>query len=295
MHCIKYLATQNLALRGHKESLQLADDSNLGNFHGILKLLAIFDPVMREHQTNVESHPGLTSNLSRGVQNEFIHLMATTVRKSLLKSIRKAKYYGLMFDSTPDQAHREQMSDVVRYAEVYFEKKTVQVRESFLGYIQIREKDAESLVEYILKQLENDEMELHYCRSQCYDNASVMAGQRSGVQLRLSERNKLAVFVNFDNHSLNLVGVHAAKQDTMMATFFGTIEALYLFFSRSTQIWEKLINAVPVVVNAESTTRWSARTEAVKPINTYLEEIRIGRVQKRLQDPSMNFHDAALN
>lgn len=340
LHCIKFLATQNLALRGHRESLQLDDDSNVGNFLGLLKLLAIFDPVIKEHLTHLESHPGSTSYLSPGVQNEFIHMMASTVRQSLLRSIRKAKYYGLMFDSTPDQAHREQMSEVVRYVEVDFERKTVRVRESFLGFIQISQKDAESLVEDILKQLEKDEMELQDCRSQCFDNAAVMAGHRSGVHQRISEKNNLAVFVNCDNHSLNLVGVHAAKQDTMMVTFFGTIEALYVFFSRSTQRWEKLKNAVPVVVKSESETRWSARTEAVKPVNKYLEEIlqvlqdmidnenetsetrsdarqlynrmlsydflillgfwnkvliRIDRIQKRLQDPSMNFHDAALD
>ena len=140
LHCIKYLATQNLALRGHSESLQLADDFNVCNFLSLLKLLA----VMREHITHVESHPGSTSYLSPGVQNEFIYLMVTTVRKSLLKSIRKAKYYGLMVGSTPDQAHREQISEVVRYVDVDFEKKTVPVKESFLGYIQISQKDAES-------------------------------------------------------------------------------------------------------------------------------------------------------
>lgn len=271
LHCIKFLATQNLALRGHRESLQLDDDSNVGNFLGLLKLLAIFDPVMKEHLSHVESHPGSTSYLSPGVQNEFIHMMASTVRQNLLRSIRKAKYYGLMFDSTPDQAHREQMSEVVRYMEVDFERKTVRVRESFLGFIKISQKDAESLVEDILKQLEKDGMELQDCRSQCYDNAAVMAGHKSGVHQRISEKNNLAVFVNCNNHSLNLVGVHAAKQDTMMVTFFGTIEALYVFFSRSTQRWEKLKNAVPVVLKSESETRWSARTEPVKSINNYFE------------------------
>ncbi|XP_053158016.1 uncharacterized protein LOC128347425 isoform X2 [Hemicordylus capensis] len=339
LHCIQFLATQNLALRGHKESLQLEDDdSSVGHFLGLLKLLAVFDPVMKEHLAHVESHPGSTSYLSPVVQNKFIHLMASTVRQSLLRSIRKAKYYGLMLDSTPDQAHCEQMSEVVRYVEVDFERKTVRVKESFLGFIQVSQKDAESLVEDILKQLEKDKMELQDCRSQCYDNAAVMAGHSSGVYQSLSEKNNLAVFVNCDNHSLNLVGVHAAKQDTMMVIFFGTIEALYMFFSRSTQRWEKLKNAVPVV-KSESETRWSARTDAVKPVIVYLEEIlqvlqdmidnenetsetrsdarllynsmlsydfltllgfwnkvliRIDRIQKRLQDPSMNFHNTAL-
>ena len=158
------------------------------NFLGLLKLLAIFDPVMKEHLSRVESHSGSTSYLSPGIQNEFIHMMASIVRRSLLRSIRKAKYYGLMFDSTPDQAHRKQMSEVARYVEVDFERKTVRVRKSFLGCIQISQKDAESLVEDILKQLEKDEMELQDCRSQCYYNAAVMAEHRSGVNQRISEK-----------------------------------------------------------------------------------------------------------
>ena len=125
-----------------------------------------------------------------------------------------------------------------------------------------------------------------------------------------------------------------------MVTFFGTIEALYVFFSHSTLRWEKLKNSVPVVVKSESETRWSARVEAVKPVNKYLEDMlkvlqdmtddgnqtvetrsearllynrmlsydfltllgfwnnvlaSIDPVQKRLQDPSMNFHNAALD
>ncbi|XP_013778831.1 uncharacterized protein LOC106463354 [Limulus polyphemus] len=198
----------NLALRGHRESLQLDNDSDVGNFVGLLKLLAIFDPFMKEHLTRAESHPGFTFYLSPGVQNEFIHMMASTVSQSLLRRIHKANYYGLMFDSTPDQAHREQMSEVVRNMEADFERKTVRVRESFLGCTQIRQKDAESLVEDILKELEKDEMELEDCQSQCYDNAAMMAGHR--------------------------------------------------------RFWNKVL-------------------------------IRIDRIQKRLQDPSMNFHEGALD
>ena len=340
LYCIKFLATQNLPLRGHRESLQTTDDSNVGNFLALLKLLSVFDPVMKEHLVQAEKQPGSTSYLSPSVQNEFIHLMASSVRLRLLKSIRKAKYYGLMFDSTPDQAHREQMSEVVRYVEVNFETKTVRVRESFLGFIEIKQKDAKSLVDVIMKQLEADEMDIGDCRSQCYDNAAVMAGHKSGVSQRIKEKNNLAMFVNCDNHSLNLVGVHAAKQDALMVTFFGTIEALYVFFARSTQRWEKLKTAVPVVLKSESKTRWSARVEAVRPVSKYIEKIlpvlqamisdknensetrseaeqlsksllnyrfltllgfcngaliSIDRVQKRLQDPTMNFHDAALD
>ena len=129
-------------------------------------------------------------------------------------------YHGLMFDSTPDLAHREQMSEVVRYAEIDFEKKTVCIKESFLGFIQLSDKDAASLAQTILEQLGKDDMNVENCRSQCYDNAAVMAGHKSDVNQRVKKKSNLAIFVNCDNHSLNLVGVHAAKEEVMKGYFF---------------------------------------------------------------------------
>lgn len=70
--CIKFLATHNLDLRGHKESLQLKDKFNDGNFIELLKLLATFDPVTKEDLKYVEIHPGPVSYLSPEIQNEFI-------------------------------------------------------------------------------------------------------------------------------------------------------------------------------------------------------------------------------
>ena len=46
----------------------------------------------------------------------------------------------------------------MRYVEVDFERKTVRVRKSLLGLIQMSQKGSESLVEDILKQLEKNEM-----------------------------------------------------------------------------------------------------------------------------------------
>nr|CAD7434247.1 unnamed protein product [Timema monikensis] len=43
-------------------------------------------------------------------------------------------------------------------------------------------------------------------------------GGRSSVQQKKSGTNSLVLFVNCDNHSLNLVGVPTVKQDTMMVT-----------------------------------------------------------------------------
>ena len=115
---------------------------------------------------------------------------------------------------------------------------------------------------------------------------------------------------------------------------------MYNFFSRSTQRWEKLKDAVPLILKAEAETRWSSRAEAKKPRELYFEKIvlllenmveddsqtidtqsdgqqilnrimtydfmtligfwkrpfiTIDRVQKRLQNKTMNFHNVVLD
>ncbi|XP_068115887.1 zinc finger MYM-type protein 1-like [Hyperolius riggenbachi] len=338
--CIKYLAKQNLALRGHRETTVENRESrkNPGNFIELLKLVADFDPVMKSHLSYVQQHPGSPTYLSPEIQNEFIQLLATTVKEKIVHDIQRAKYYGIMFDSTPDVAHQEQMSETIRYVDVNFEAKTVVVRESFLGFIQAHKKDAASIANIILQQLEKDKLPFEDCRSQCYDNAAVMSGYKSGVQQRLAAINSKATFVNCDNHTLNLVGVHAVSHEVAGVTFFCTVQAIYLYFSRSTLRWERLRTALGVSLKSESETRWSARVEAVKPIHDQLEDLvellediaedhdensetrsdavqllhriltfeflvllrfwntilaKIDRVQKRLQDHTMNFHNAA--
>ena len=76
------------------------------------------------------------------------------------------------------------------------------------------------------------------CRGQAYDNASNMAGIRSGVQCRIKDVNSKAIFIPCANHSLNLAGVHAVASSEYSATFFAVVEWVYSFFSASTQRWK---------------------------------------------------------
>ncbi|KAG1652640.1 Zinc finger MYM-type protein 1 [Nymphon striatum] len=313
LSCIKFLISQNLALRGHEEHLNAENYKNVGNFLALIKLVAQFDPLLAKHVPHAEQNPGSVSYLSPEIQNEFIHILASTVKSKLLSDIRKNKYYAILLDSTPDLGHR---------------------------YIEIHSKDAASLEKVIVDRLKSYEIPLATCRAQCYDNAAVMIGHISGLQKRICDRNHRALFVNCDNHSLNLARVHSAKQDPVVVTFFATLEIIYSFFSHSTIRWEELKRALPITVKRESETRWSARSEAVKAIHEGLDELvrlleklsedstmtpetrsgaqqlqacvlnfnfivllqfwnailgKIDRVQKRLQDPTMNFKEAATD
>ena len=68
------------------------------------------------------------------------------------------------------------------------------------------------------------------CRGQAYDNASTMAGIRSGVQCRIKQFNSKEIFIPCVNHLLNLAGIHAVASSEHSATFFAVVERVYSFF-----------------------------------------------------------------
>ena len=110
------------------------------------------------------------------------------------------------------------------------ETRKVSIEECFLGFIQLHGKDAASLEDAIIK-LEADGINFADCRSQCYDNHSVMPGQLSGFQKGMLDRNPLGLFINCDDHSLFLEGVNAVSEEPASVTFFGVFDSLFNYFT----------------------------------------------------------------
>jgi hypothetical protein len=147
-----FLANQNLPFRGHREG---TTSENKGNFLELIELLSNYDPVLKEHLVKIQQNPSpgkvMTTYLSSKTQNEFISLLGNSVKKRILCNIRKAKYFGILFDSTPDVSHTDQMCEIIR--DVHIESGKVEVRESFLGFFPLAGKKADDLTEEILKSL----------------------------------------------------------------------------------------------------------------------------------------------
>lgn len=101
------LARQNIAFRSHRDegvSKLVNDDAhetNSGNFLEIIKLLADYDVVLFEHLQNVRNKPNKVNYLSNKSQNEIINLIGSMIKK-IISEVKKAKYFTLMLDSTPD-------------------------------------------------------------------------------------------------------------------------------------------------------------------------------------------------
>ena len=86
------------------------------------------------------------------------------------------------------------------------------------------------MVNKILQKLEQDKISIIDCYGQTYDNAAVMAGVRGGVQRKILEVIPKAVFINCENHRLNLACVHTNGVHSVVVTFFGLLDELFIFF-----------------------------------------------------------------
>ena len=85
--------------------------------------------------------------------------------------------------------------------------------------------------------------EFHYCACvtickfemtpQCYDGASVMSGQFTGVQARIKEIAPHVTYFHCHAHRLNLVLVRTIKNIPEIAEFFEKVQCLYVFLTVS--------------------------------------------------------------
>nr|CAI5845018.1 unnamed protein product [Callosobruchus analis] len=220
-----FLTQQNLAFRGHRED---PSSENRGNFIELVKMMAKYDPVLSEHWSKLQKAAGGSQRvppyLSKGIQNEFLSILSHHVKQKIIDDIKKSKYFGIMFDSTPDESHTDQMSEIIRY--VHVEEGAVEVRESFLGFFSMSGKTANDMGNNILKQLEKDGLDIQLCRAQGYDNAASMSGVHGGVQKIIRDINPKALFSPCANHSLNLCGVHSFACIPSSVTCFGTLEKI---------------------------------------------------------------------
>jgi hypothetical protein len=61
-----------------------------------------------------------------------------------------------------------------------------------------------------------------------------MPGHYSGLQARLKEQNKYALYVPCAGHSINLVGVQAVDCNLNITIYFDFVQNLYNLFLSST-------------------------------------------------------------
>lgn len=260
----------------------------------------MFDPVMNEHLRRVTSnnqrHPHY---LGKIVQNELIQIMASAICKEILFSVKKARYFSIILDCTPDVSHTEQMTVVIRFVQIHSSTEVtcksrnesdcnhIEVKEHFLGFIPLQESTGASMTEKIIEHLNSMSLSVENIRGQGYDNGSNMRGKNSGVQKRILDINPRAFYIPCCSHTLNLVVNDAASCCLQVTTFFDIVQRTYVLFSASTRRWDVLLRHVPsLTLKPLSDTRWSSRIDALIPLRYQLSCI-CDALDEISEDPSL--------
>lgn len=258
---VKCLASRGLPFRGNTEVFGEYDN---GNFMMMMEFLSQFDPFMEEHIRKYGNKgSGSTSYLSKTTYEEIIEILAQKVTSTIMEELKTAKYYSIILDSTPDISHIDQLSFIIRYVKPFGT-----AVERFIILLDNTGHKGEDLYNIVISTLQFYEIEIQNMRGQSYDNAANMSGQYKGLQARIKEDNPLAEFTPCAAHSLNIVGTHAAESCFEAQEFFSvTVQNVYNFFSESPQRWKILQNFAEsrkLHLKSLSTTRWSARADAVR-------------------------------
>uniref|UniRef100_A0A452GQH4 DUF4371 domain-containing protein n=1 Tax=Gopherus agassizii TaxID=38772 RepID=A0A452GQH4_9SAUR len=264
-----FLSKRNLAFRGSNE--KRADPSN-GNFLGLFELLAKYDNVLSKLLQRIKKAETPVQYLSPQIQNELIQLVASNIQEANIAQLKKAKYYSVNLDCTPDVSHEEHMSVVLCFVECNGED-GVNICEVFVGFLNVHDTTGEGLLEAFLEKANNLGIDIADLRGQAYDNGANMRGKNKGVQARMLEINNSALYVPCGAHTWNLVISDAAKSSKYAVDFFGLINRIYVIFSSSPSLWDILQEHMPISVKGLSDTRWESRIDAVKPLLYHLEEL----------------------
>jgi len=247
---IIFLGVHGIPLRGKTDDTAIFN--NLLHFR-----VECGDAILNDHFKNSAKN---ASYMSHRIQNELISTIGSVICNMILKRVNEAECYSLLADETMDIAGIEQLSICLKY--VTYENNQAVIKEDFVGFISLEKLDSESISNKIISNLQEWGLDLNKLVGQGYDGASTMAGHVSGVQKKIRDKYKKAVFVHCASHRLNLV-LNELNSVPCIRNTIGIVKETINFFKESS-----LRRIVAPSLTKLCVTRWS---ESHKAIRKYYE------------------------
>lgn len=189
---IVFCGQNNIPLRGHRDDGHLNFESIvreeggqvfyfdyidcnldvLGNFRALLRYRIDAGDLQLEQHLSTASKTA--TYISKTTQNELIEICGVLVRESLIKAVKKAKFFTVIGDETTDVSTVEQFTFCLRYV---FEEK---VHEKFIKFLPAEDRTGEGLARLILNELNSLGLDPKFMVGQAYDGCSAMSGIFNG-------------------------------------------------------------------------------------------------------------------
>ncbi|KAK6325060.1 hypothetical protein J4Q44_G00044020 [Coregonus suidteri] len=256
IQCVKFCGVFELALRGKDET---EGSTNPGIFLGLVNFVAQLDEVFDDHLKNAKVFKGT----SKTIQNELLECMLAVTREHIVEEVKSANFVAIQADETTDVSTQTQLVLVLRYIDSKHK-----VQERFFEFLPISESTSVSIASVLLERLNGlfaDDEKVKLI-AQAYDGASVMRGEKAGVQKKVREHFKNAHYVHCYAHQLNLIMQQATSRIKKVNIFFSDLSGITTFFSRSPKRTSILDQTVARRLPRPSSTRWNFNSRVVNTV-----------------------------
>ena len=272
-----------------RSNLTSVSDVNRGNFLELLRLRSQDNPILASHLTrssNATSHANLW--ISPDIQNELLDICRAETLRLISQDVGD-KPFSLMIDETSDITKTEQVSICIRFV-----NDDDNIQETFLGFYDTASTSAEALFELAIKVLADLGLDIQNLVGLCFDGASNMSGQITGLQARFKAVVAWAIYVHCYAHQLNLVIVKTITDVLILSKVLGVVQALHNFITASPKR-NNVYMTLPVALEggkkiltlkSQSQTRWAYKWKSVQAVINHLTRIVLS-LAKMIKDATV--------
>lgn len=159
---ILHLTAGNNVLRDNEKKFCKDNSFNEGNFLQTIRLMANYDNILSKLISCEESK---VMYLSHTITDELINLLSNDLLKTICAEINACQCFSIITDSTQDIITKlDQLSIIIRYVQINYEIKTLDVKESFVGFYILKSHGAVDYVNLTQEVLIKLGLDINKCR-----------------------------------------------------------------------------------------------------------------------------------